>query len=232
MPRMGVDLVAASTQRIDTGYLPTIPAAGAFTMATWFKIPAAGTGVLIGSGKAPGGVFNRCQINCQATNKIRVYVKDDAAVVVNQTSVKTVLDNLWHHVAGIVDCQNDKIKVVIDGLLDNTVAGVLGVITLDTFDFTIGCLHNESGYTNYITGRLAEPAIYTRELSIPEIRELMAGRPPLAGLAIYYPMKRDARFGTSYLVNEATPYLYNGTLQGSPRIVPCPGIKTPWRSKF
>ena len=232
MPRMGVDLVAASTQRIDTGYLPTIPATGAITMATWFKIPAAGTGVLIGSGKVVAASFNRAQINCQATNKVRVYCKDDALVVVNQTSVKTVLDNLWHHVAGIIDAANNIVKVVIDGCLDNTVIGVIGAITLNTWDFTVGCLHNEAAYSNYITGQLAEPAIYTRELSIPEIRELMAGRPPLAGLAIYYPMKRDARFGTSYLVNEATPYLYNGTLQGSPRIVPCPGIKTPWRSKF
>ena len=232
MPRMGVDLVAASTQRIDTGYLPTIPANGAFTMATWFKIPSAGTGVLIGAGKMPAGIFNRCQINCQATNKVRLYAKDDLGIVVNQTSVKTVLDNLWHHVAGIVDCKNDIIKIILDGLLDNTVTGVLGIIALDAFDFTIGCLHNEAGYSNYITGRLTEPAIYTRELSIPEIRELMAGRPPLAGLAIYYPMKAIPLFGTSFLVNRATPGLYNGTLQGTPRIVPCPGIKTPWRSKF
>jgi len=225
---MGVDLVAASTQRIDTGYLPTIPATGAFTMATWFKIPSAGTGVLIGAGKVVGGSFNRCQINCQATDKVRVYCKDDLLVVVNQTSVKTVLDNLWHHVAGIVDAANNIVKVVIDGKLDNTVTGVIGAITLDAWDFTVGCLHNEAAYSNYITGKLAEPAIYTRELSIPEIRELMAGRPPLAGLAIYYPMKPTPLFGTSFLVNRATPGLYNGTLQGTPRIVPCPGIKTPW----
>jgi hypothetical protein len=225
-------IVCAGAERIDTGYTVTIPATGAITMATWFKIPAAGTGVLMGSGKVIAASFNRAQINCQATNKVRVYSKDDALTVVNATSNKTVLDNLWHHVAGVVDAANDIVKVIVDGQLDNTATGVIGAITLDGFDFTPGCLHNEAGYSNYITGVLCEPAIYTRALSIPEVRMLMAGRPPLAGLAVYYPMKRDARFGTSCLVNEATPYLYNGTLQGSPRIVPCPGIKTPWRSKF
>lgn len=226
MPRMGY--VCEGAQRLDTGYTVTIPATGALTLATWFKIPAAGTGVLMGNGKVVAASFNRAQINCQATDKVRVYAKDDALTVVNQTSVKTLLDNLWHHVAGIIDSQNDIVKIIIDGHLDNYAAGVLGAFTLDGFDFTPGCLHNEAGYTNYITGALAEPALYTRAISIPEVRELMAGRPPRAGLAFYYPLRRESRLGTSLVVNEATPYLYNGTLTGSPRVVPCPGIKTPW----
>jgi hypothetical protein len=226
MPRMG--LAYAGAQRIDTGYMPTYPATGAFTLATWFRIPAGGTGVLMGCGKMPAGIFSRAQLNCQATNKIRAYCKDDAAVVVNQTSIKTVLDNRWHHVAGVFDALNDVVKVIVDGMLDNSVAGNFGTITLDAFDFTVGCLHNEAGYTNYITGDLTEPAIYTRELCVPEVRNLMAGHPPLAGLKLFYPLKRIPIFGAGLLVNAATPGTYNGTLTGGPKVKPCPGLRAPW----
>ncbi len=75
-PRLG--LAYAGAQRIDTGFLPTIPATGAFSMGCWAKIASgAGASVLIGSGKVPAA-FNRCQIDLQATGKMRVYAKDDA----------------------------------------------------------------------------------------------------------------------------------------------------------
>ncbi len=225
-PRLG--LAYAGAQRIDTGFLPTIPATGALSMGCWMKFASgASAAVLIGSGKVPAA-FNRCQIDLQATGKMRVYAKDDAGNVRSATSNKVVTTGTWHHVAGIADAENDIVKIIIDGLLDNTGTGALGVTTLDTFDFTIGCLHNEAGYTSYCTGQIAEPFIYSRAINLPEIRLAMIGRPPFARLEVYYPFKSIPLFGAGLLRNAAKPGTYSGTLTGTPRVVPCPGIVAPW----
>ena len=223
-PRLG--LAYAGAQRIDTGYLPTIPAAGGLSMLCWFKAPTGSTAVLIGSGKVPAA-FNRCQINLQAVDKVRIYAKDDAANVRTATSNKTVANNCWHHVGATVDAANDLVKIYVDGLLDNSASGAFGVTTLNTFDFTIGCLHNEAGYTAYLTGQIAEPAIYSRVITFPEVRLHMLGRPAFAGLEVYYPFKSIPLFGTGLLRNAAKPGTYSGTLTGTPRVVPCPGVVSP-----
>lgn len=228
MPRMGVSYIAGSSQNIDTDYKPTIPADGGASWATWFKIPPGCTGVIMGGGKVVAADWNRVQINCQAPDKLRVYVKDDAPVVVNETSVKTVLDNRWHHITAVIDCDNDLIRLIIDAVIDIEKTGVLGVISLTAHEVGIGCLINEAGHASYITGILAEPAFYSRVIGIPEVRLLMKGTPVLAGLELYYPMKVDSRFGTDRLVNAAHPGISNGTLMNTPRVIPCPGIVTPW----
>jgi hypothetical protein len=171
-----LQFVGAASERVETGLLYTVPATGAVTIVLRVKGSAGATGVVIGSGKAPGGVFNRLQLNLQTPN-IRIYAKDDAANVRSYTSVATVLDNAWHQIAAIVNPNGDVVQLYVDGNYDGQTAGALGTITLDTFDVTIGCLHNESGFGSYATCYVDEPAIYTRALSAAEIKELYISEP-------------------------------------------------------
>ncbi len=174
----GLQFTGSFSQRVDTGYLATVPASGAPSLALWVRGASGSMGVLIGSGKVPGGSFNRLQLNLQSTDKIRVYVKDDAGNIRQYTSTRAVLDSTWHHVAAVVDPANDSVSLYVDGVYDGGASGALGVITLDTYDFTVGCLHNESGYTSYATCTLDEVAIIEKALTASEVLELYRRDPP------------------------------------------------------
>ncbi len=167
-----LQFASATSERVDTGYKPTIAATGAITIAMWLKAAPGATGVLIGSGKAPMGVFNRVQLDFPGADKIRVYAKDDAANEREYTSTAVVCDSTWHHIVAVVSPNDDLVSIYVDGELDGSTAGVLGVTTLDTFDFTIGCLHNEGGYSSYADATLDEVAIYERALVLAQIEEL------------------------------------------------------------
>ncbi len=174
----GLQFVGSSSQRVDTGYLPTIPASGALSICLWVKGSSGATGVLVGSGYVSGGSFNRLQLNFQSTDKIRIYVKDDAGNIRQCTSTRPVLDDTWHHVAAIVDPAGDVVTLHVDGMISGQASGTLGAITLDAYDFTIGCLHNEAGYTNHATCILDEVAFYEKALTYAEVLGKFRSDPP------------------------------------------------------
>lgn len=177
-----LQFTGASSQRVDTGYTKAIIAAGAVTLALWVRGASGATGVLVGSGKTVTGGWNRLQLNLQSTDKVRVYAKDDALNVLQYTSTATVLDDGWHYVAAVVDPAGDRVQLYVDGQLDGQATGTLGAITLTSYDFTLACLHNESGYTSYATASIDEAALYEKALTAAEVLDLYR-RDPFSGIS-------------------------------------------------
>ena len=166
----GLQFVSASSTRVDTGYRPIIAATGALTIVFWIKGLSGASGIIMGSGKATG-TFNRVQLDLPGADKIRIYAKDDAGNIRQYTSTAVVLDNTWHRVAAVVNPNDDVVDLYIDDEYDGQDTGALGVISLDDWDLTIGCLHNEAGYSNYVTCYVDEPAFYAKGLTAAEITE-------------------------------------------------------------
>jgi hypothetical protein len=177
-----LQFTGSSSQRVDTGYTWAVPATGALTVALWVKGSPGATGVLVGSGKAVAGGWNRLQLNLQGTDKVRVYAKDDALNVLQYTSLNPVLDGGWHHVAAVVDPSSDRVQLYVDGQLDGQATGTLSAITLDAHDFALACLHNESGYTSHATASLDEATIIEKALTVAEAHELYR-RDPYSGVS-------------------------------------------------
>jgi len=170
-----------SSCRLDTGYTTTVPAAGAMSIAFWVKASAGASGVVCGFGKTIGADWNRIQLNW-SSDKLRLYVKDDAANVRQFTSARTVADGGWHHVVGVINPGSDEIALYVDGEPDGDAAGTLGAITLDAHDLTFGCVHTGGGYTSYTTCYLDEPLVCSRALTADEAYRL-SRHEPLSGAA-------------------------------------------------
>jgi len=174
-------LMAGSSCRLDTGYTATVPATGALSIAFWVKASAGASGVVCGFGKTIGADWNRIQLNW-SSDKLRLYVKDDAANVRQCVSSKTVADGGWHHLVGVVNPENDEIKLYVDGMLDGDATGTLGPITLDAHDLAFGCVHTGSGHSSYTTCYLDEPLVSSRALTADEAYRI-SRHEPLSGAA-------------------------------------------------
>ena len=172
--------LSSSSSRLETGYKTTIPASGALCISFWVKAAPGVSGIVCGFGKTIVS-FNRVQFNW-SSDKLRLYVKDDAGNILQHTTIEIIADNTWHHILGIVNPGDDIIEIYLDGDKDGEAAGTLGTITLDTYDLTFGCLHNDAGYTNYTTCYLDEIQIHNRSLNEKEAYNLSQYL-PLSGAA-------------------------------------------------
>jgi len=161
--------LAASSCRVDTGYTLSLAADEARSIMFWVKAAPGVSGVVAGFGVS-GGSWNRVQFNW-SSNKLRLYVRDDAGNVLQYTTVETIADNSWHHIVGVVDPYGDRIQVYVDGELDGGATGTLGAITI-TVDLTIGCLHNGASYSDYTTAYVDEFRIISRALTDREAYRL------------------------------------------------------------
>lgn len=183
--------VSASSQRVATQWAPTLGATSEITFTFWVKATTGETGIIAGNGKAPGGVFNRLQFGWGTgadLDKIRLYVKDDAANIRQVYTPTLVADGTWHFIAGVVSPKNDYIRISVDGAAWTETAAALGATTLDLYDLTIGCLHNESGYTSYTDADVDDFRIYNVELAIQTIRDELYTRDPLRSGAARAPV--------------------------------------------
>jgi len=119
--------LAGGSCRLDTGFMTTVAATGALSIVFWVKASAGVSGVICGFGKTIGANWNRIQFNW-SSDKLRLYVKDDAANVRQYTSSKTIADGAWHHVVGVINPDGDEIELYVDGELDGGASGTLGAI--------------------------------------------------------------------------------------------------------
>jgi len=181
--------LAGGSCRLDTGFMTTVAATSAISIAFWVKASAGASGVICGFGKTLGADWNRIQFNW-SSNKVRLYVKDDAANVRQYTTSKTVADGYWHHVVGVVNLGGDEIVLYVDGELDGGASGTLGTITLDANDLTFGCVHTGGGYSSYTTCYLDEALVVSRALTVDEAYSLSQ----------YEPLSGAARVGAGNIV--------------------------------
>jgi hypothetical protein len=82
-------------------------------------------------------------------------------------------------VTGVVSPKNDYIRIKVDDAVWTETAGALGGFTLTSWDLTIGCLHNEAGYTNYTDVYMDDFRIYNVELALQTINDEIYTRDPL-----------------------------------------------------
>ena len=183
--------ISASSQRVGTQWTPTLGATSETTFTFWVKATTGETGIIAGIGKAPGGVFNRLQFGWGTgadLDKIRLYVKDDAANVRQVYTPTLVADGTWHFIAAVVSPKNDYIRISVDGAAWTETSAALGAITLDLYDLTIGCLHNEAGYSSYTDAYVDDFRIYNVELALQTISDEIYTRDPLRSGAARAPV--------------------------------------------
>jgi hypothetical protein len=85
-------------------------------------------------------------------------------------SVGTVYLNVWTHVAITRDFANNTINIYINGVLDRTVSGITGNITVQqTYGLSVGG-YSAGGYL--FIGHIACGKIYNRALSAAEVAQL------------------------------------------------------------
>ncbi|MBA7594885.1 hypothetical protein ES703_01841 [subsurface metagenome] len=180
--RFGGCLFFDGSDRMETGYKTVVGASEARTIAFWVKAPPGLSGVICGVGQTVGGGWSRIQLNW-SSNRVRLYVRDDAGSVRQYTSTATVADNAWHHVVGVIDPSGDAVGLWVDGEYDGGASGALGQITVDLYDLTWGCLHNDGAYSNYSVEYVDEPTVLTRALDGAEIRGMYRRDPPPSGAA-------------------------------------------------
>ncbi|MCW4048332.1 MAG: hypothetical protein NWE89_01215 [Candidatus Bathyarchaeota archaeon] len=181
--------LAASSCKLNTGYTVSIAATGAVSIAFWVKASPGASGVICGFGKTVGANWNRIQFNW-SSDKVRLYVKDDAANIRQYVSGATIADGSWHHVVGVINPGGDVIQLYVDGVYDGGASGTLGAITLDVHDLTFGCVHTGGGYSSYTTCYLDELLVASRALTSEEVY----------GLSQYAPLSGAARTGTGNIV--------------------------------
>jgi len=163
--------------RLETELLTQIEADGpGFSIALWMKAPPGATGVIAGFGETPAGNWNRVQLNF-SSDKVRLYARDDSGNVLQYTTSAALADDTWHHLVGVVSPAEDAVRVYVDGELDGGASGALGVIALDVYDLTFGCLHTQAGYTDYAEVAVDEAHVFSRALGAAEVYRLFVEEP-------------------------------------------------------
>jgi len=171
-----IHLQATSNSRLETGFKPTIPADGALTICFWVKASPGATNIVAGFGQTDT-TWNRIQFNW-SSNKLRLYVRDDNGNTLQYTTTATIADNNWHHITGLINPQENQITLIIDGKIDGAATGTLNTITIDNNDLTFGCLHNDSGYSNYTTAYIDQIRILDRTITPDEAYQIATQTPP------------------------------------------------------
>lgn len=174
----GKALYLGGSARINTGYKPTITATDCISICFWVKASPGASGIVAGFGQTDA-TWNRVQFNW-SSDKLRLYVRDDSGNTVQYTTTATIADSSWHHIVGVIDPDGDLVHLYVDGVLDGGSSGTLGAITLTDNDLTFGCLHNDSGYSNYTVCTVDEIRIINRAITQHETEKL-ATETPLSG---------------------------------------------------
>ncbi|HEX6811359.1 MAG TPA: LamG-like jellyroll fold domain-containing protein [Planctomycetota bacterium] len=163
-----------------------------FSIAFWVKAPAqsdrrvyseqatAPTGVgplfSLGSGSTAAG----------ATNRLRVFIRNDAAqVAVDALSVGTVFDDTWHHVVYVDDV--GRVRIYRDGLLDSSFdysrwswgpAGTLAGSYQGIDSLTIGAVVRNGVVSAPLAGVIDDVQVYRAALDASDALAIHAGGTP------------------------------------------------------
>jgi len=152
-----------TTGYLNTGYTFTIEATEIWAFLLRVKASPGATGVLMGIGHVfPDTSWNRVQINFE-DNKARVYVRDDALLTANFTGDTIIADNKEHLIMLVVNPNDDKVILYVDGRLDTEIDIVLGLFTF-TCPLLYGALSIDGNIDNYSNYILDESIIMSRQL--------------------------------------------------------------------
>lgn len=185
---MARTFVAASSQKVQLDANPV--SAYPFTLASWFyptSLAAAGGWLLIGISVSGGaGYYGLTVANNTA---IRAQIDSSFATATFATSATGLLaTNQWFHVCGVFKSGTNGLRVYLNGT--QRASSTNGETFPTVANFTAG--GDPRGNSNFVTGRIAEVAVWNVELSDGEIAALATGAPPprvrRSGLVLYWPL--------------------------------------------
>ncbi|MBL8551350.1 MAG: DUF4038 domain-containing protein [Hyphomonadaceae bacterium] len=163
--RLGGALAFDGTDYVQVGNIAPINGVQKVTLAAWVRRNAAGAVVVLGKQNSGANVG----IYAHSNGSIRFYVSGGS----NAYGAFTLNDTAWHHVAlvfdGALTGNANRLKGYVDGAQRTlSFSGTVGATTTtDTTAFRLGRWGN-----TYSNGAIDDVWLYTRVLSLAEIRDL------------------------------------------------------------
>jgi DUF1680 family protein len=137
---------------------------GPLTVSVWFKTSDPGYwATLVGRGN-PTDVYDAAWHIMIPGN-----VRFEMNYVGNVYTTRNLVDNQWHHIAGVYDKSASKVRIYLDGVLDNEASANGGNVgTSSKYITTIGSLARFQQFS----GAIDEVGVWNRALGAAEIAEI------------------------------------------------------------
>jgi hypothetical protein len=100
--------------------------------------------------------------------KFKGQIRDSYGLYSNLTSNSTISDGKWHYITFVIDRVSDKLRVYIDGNIDNMTDDLTTGTSTNNAELLIG---KSASNDRYYNGSLDEIRIYDRALSVREIED-------------------------------------------------------------
>jgi hypothetical protein len=165
-----------------------------FTITAWIKTNMGSVGRILSKGADGNGGY---LFGIDSDGTLRVALQSSGPVTVDKNSIGTYNDNLWHHIAFIVDRTNDEFTIFADGKKDG---GPYSISTIGSIDISSPLLFGkgESHIERY-DGLLDEVSIHSYKKTALEIYQDFLGN---------YESNFHSQIGTIELFVQPT---WNGT---------------------
>jgi len=151
--------------------------------------------------------YYRLAVGVGTSGKVHFAIRGASSGEPSVNGATDVNDGNWHHIAGVRDITNDKIRVYVDGVEDVTAATdtTTGALAIDK-SVWIGVHGSSTPTQQYFDGTIDEVKIYNRALTAAEVRFHYSRGGPVG----YW--KFDEGSGT--LVGDTTDNMNNAIIHG------------------
>ncbi|MBS1495477.1 MAG: T9SS type A sorting domain-containing protein [Bacteroidetes bacterium] len=196
----------------------TFSATQDFTVESWIKTSDAASVMVVFAhqycpGPSTGTLFY------VAAGKMNFNIQDFNYNSMTVTSICSVADNKWHHVAGVRNKAKDSIYIYIDGVLqgqlkDNTISGLSNSNATNWIGRRDPCAGPNNFYGDIDEVRIWNKAKTSTEIFSQKDAELAGNEP---GLVAYYNFNTATNGNGQTVINNCTNTgaVLNGTTQGT-----------------
>ena len=145
-------------------------------------------------------------MDCLGSGNVSFSVYNNNGDQFRVDSNKAISLNHWTHVLGVVD--GSKMRLYIDGVLQDDANNINGALNQSTIDVYLGADKGIITADNFFNGQIDEVRIYNRALSPDEVKKLYEWAP---GPVLH--LKMDEKQGTT--AYDSSGYGNDGTLSGA-----------------
>jgi len=204
-------LLGTSSQAVNIGTAAAVTGTGAFAVEAWVKTTGTADAYIIQQREGGGAGFEGEYMLSLTTSGQVNWLIYQGGNGFNVTSVTSINDGNWHHVAATREADASG-RIYIDGVLDQSGAGT--VATMNPLYVAIGYDFRDGN--KYFTGDLEEVRIWNTARTAFQIKEFAFKAPAnnATGLVAYYKCNEN---GGTTLVNSCTniPALDGTIVNGS-----------------
>jgi len=179
-----------------------------FTLEAWIKTSQTSIGRILAKESTTNGA-QRYSLNINVSpGKAEIrFDASDGSGPVTATSITSVTDIDWHHIAGVFDDSNDKLMIYVDGVLEATTS-TAKTPKSSSNPLYIGRFDEQ--YGNYFKGIIDEVRIWNTARTQTQIRDNMCKKltGSESGLVAYWRMDD----GSGQTVDDLTSNSIDGTL--------------------